>query len=108
MKRELLALVCVGALSAPALRAADARQLGGGTAAAAQATGAQAPPAAGAPDDKPDEKVTRKEEITVESASKAETTIVDAPATMTRRHRARRSRTARPRTTPTCCAASPA
>ena len=90
MKRELLALVCVGLLSAPALRAADARKGGDDTVAAAQATGvttadaagAQAKPAADAPDHKPDEKVTRKEEVTVESASKSETTIVDAPATM--------------------------
>ncbi len=32
---------------------------------------------------KPDEAVRRSEEVTVESASKAETTIIDAPATMT-------------------------
>jgi outer membrane receptor for ferrienterochelin and colicin len=91
MKRELLALVCAGVLSAPALRAADAGQGGeDGTTATAQAAGVTAPEAAvtqaSAPDQKAepkaDEKVTRKEEVTVESASKSETTIVDAPATM--------------------------
>jgi iron complex outermembrane receptor protein len=43
---------------------------------------AQATAPAAAADQKPDEKITRKEEVTVESASRAESTIVDAPATM--------------------------
>ena len=80
MKRELLALVCVGALSASALRAADAeddavrhdrRRRGAGAAGGAR-------PATSRTRRSP-----AKEEVTVESASKAETTIVDAPATMT-------------------------
>ena len=58
---------------------------GDGTCAASRGGAAtQAQPAAERrPSQKPDEKITRKEEVTVESASKSESTIVDAPATMT-------------------------
>src|SRR5512141_1694148 len=92
MKRELLTLVCVGALSAPATRVADARPVADDGAVPASAgvvahldevaAAAQASESTAAAGQKPEEKVTRKEEVTVESASKSETSIIDAPATM--------------------------
>ena len=79
MRRELLALAGVGLLLAgapAATRAADARSAGG-----AQAQPTPAPPQA-PPADQADQKVKLSEEVTVESASKVEQKLIDAPATM--------------------------
>jgi outer membrane receptor protein involved in Fe transport len=90
MKRQILALVCAGALLAPALWAADAREAaadGAARAGVAQAAGGAEAQAAKPPSSEtkavPEAKVRRHEEVTVESASKSESTIIDAPATMT-------------------------
>ena len=66
MKRELLALVGLGVLAAGPLLAQESA------------------PASGQKPDEPkqEEKIRRSEEVTVESASKAESTLIDAPATM--------------------------
>ena len=67
MKRELLALAALGVLTAAPLLAQEA-----------------APAAGQKPDEqaKQEETIRRSEEVTVESASKAETALIDAPATM--------------------------
>jgi outer membrane receptor protein involved in Fe transport len=68
MKRDLLALLGLGVLAAAPLLAQEAGQAGG----------------AKKPDEgkKPDETIRRSEEVTVESASKVEAKLIDAPATM--------------------------
>ncbi len=67
MKRELLALVGLGVLTAAPLLAQQ------------PATAADQKPDEPA---KQEETIRRAEEVTVESASKAETNLIDAPATM--------------------------
>ena len=66
MKRELLALVGLGLLAAGPLLAQESA------------------PASGQKPDEPkqEEKIRRSEEVTVESASKVESNLIDAPATM--------------------------
>ncbi|HSD67853.1 MAG TPA: TonB-dependent receptor plug domain-containing protein, partial [Vicinamibacteria bacterium] len=67
MKRELLALMGLGVLTAAPLLAQQ-----------------PAPPAGPTPDQpaKQDETIRRSDEVTVESASKVESKLIDAPATM--------------------------
>jgi outer membrane receptor protein involved in Fe transport len=79
MRRELLALTGVGLLAAaPALWALEAEPAGRSAQAAAQAA---TPPATQQPA-ADEETVRRAEEVTVESASKVESKLIDAPATM--------------------------
>ena len=89
MKREWLA--CMGLVL-----------LTGGPLLAQQAAEA----AAQKPDEKAKEEQTvrRSEEVTVESASKVETKLIDAPATMSVVTERDARERARPRTTPTSCA----
>ena len=102
MRRELLALAGLGLLlAAPRLLALETDPAAR-PAQAAQAAAPQTPPAT--PPAAEEQEVRRAEEVTVESASKVESKLIDAPATMsvvTSEHARARSR---PRTWPTCCA----
>jgi outer membrane receptor protein involved in Fe transport len=80
MRRELLALTGLGLLAAaPGLLAFEAEPAAR-PAPAAQAATPQAPPAPQTPAE--EETVRRAEEVTVESASKVASKLIDAPATM--------------------------
>jgi outer membrane receptor protein involved in Fe transport len=79
MRRELLALTGLGLLAAaPGLLALETHPAARPEPAAQAAPAPQTPP----PSPPDDEAVRRAEEITVESASKVEQKLVDAPATM--------------------------
>ena len=79
MRRELLALVGLGLLlAAPGLLALETDSAAGPAPAAQTAAPQATPPTAPAED----EQVRRAEEVTVESASKVASKLIDAPATM--------------------------
>ncbi len=80
MRRELLALAGLGLLlAAPRLLAFESDPAAPPAQAAAQAAAAQTPPATPPAEE---EEVRRTEEVTVESASKVASKLIDAPATM--------------------------
>jgi outer membrane receptor protein involved in Fe transport len=83
MRRELLALTGIGLLAAaPALWAVEADPAGQPAQVPAQAATPPATPPATQQPAEEEETVRRAEEVTVESASKVESKLIDAPATM--------------------------
>ena len=82
MRRELLAVVGLALLLAAAPVVALWAEPAERPSQAAQTAAPQKPPAPPTPQPPAEEQVKRAEEVTVESASKVEQKLIDAPATM--------------------------